>query len=208
MYNAIKNIIKKAFQAAPLDDVGSFPVGQASYYGKTSKYEQIYPYGFAANAPKGTFVLMFDIGGEEQNLSGIPYSSKTRYKNLKPGEVALGNFAKKTIIKFDENGNIIINAPDENITIESGKNITIKSGQDVNIESANAINITASANVTLTANNLIIQNDTTINGKLTVNGQIQDVTGKLMSAIISQYNAHTHISTVPPNPTGGTSNPV
>jgi len=102
------NLIKRAVVSLAGDDSGEFPVTQVSYMGKTSDIEVVFPYGMAANMPKDSIVLMFNVLAQEENKAGIGYRHDLRPKNLKEGEAVFGNFLVGTHIKFDEDGNIII----------------------------------------------------------------------------------------------------
>src|SRR5690349_2108707 len=85
---------------------------------KTSDMEVIYPYGLFAQAPVNSLALVFSIQGNEENLAGIVYAYRDRFKNLKEGEVLLGNILTGSFIKFDKDGNIEINSKkDVNVTI-------------------------------------------------------------------------------------------
>lgn len=101
------NMIKRAVVSNPGKDDGEFPITQVTYLGKVSDIEAIFPYGMAANLPKDSLVLMFNILGQEENKAGIGYRHDLRPKNLKEGEVVFGNFLAGTQFLFDADGNII-----------------------------------------------------------------------------------------------------
>lgn len=104
----ISNLVKRAVITLTNDDSKNISHCQATYLDKVSPIETIYPYGFGANAPVGNIVLLFNIGANEANLAGIPYSQKDRFKNLKSGEVVVGSPKTGSYIKFLENGDIEI----------------------------------------------------------------------------------------------------
>ena len=67
----------------------------------------IYPYGLKGNAPKNSLVLLLNIDGSIEKTINIELSNM-KNAALKEGELLIGNFVMNNIIKFDENGNIII----------------------------------------------------------------------------------------------------
>lgn len=131
---------------------------QIEYRGKVSNCQIVYPYGYHAHAKiDESMVLLFGVNTPD-NKAGIPFHPNVR-PELKPGEVAVYQPGSNTIIKFDEEGNIIINT-DVNITLTCADLV------------ATAKNITATAEtqVTVTAPNVTLEGDVTITGDLTVEG--------------------------------------
>lgn len=104
----LRNMIKRAFVTNPGKDDKEFPVTQVSALGKVSDMEMLFPYGLSANLPKDSIVLLLSVQGDESNQAGIGYRHDLRPKNLKEGEVEVGNFLQGTSIKFDVDGNIHI----------------------------------------------------------------------------------------------------
>jgi phage gp45-like len=106
LINKISNIIKRAVITLVNDDSKNIAHCQVSYNDKPATIETIYPYGMSANAPVGNIVLLFNVGSNEANLAGIPYSQQDRFKSLKSGESIFGNPISGCYIKFLENGDI------------------------------------------------------------------------------------------------------
>jgi len=115
-----RNMIQVAFITKASDDDDVSQVGQIDIMGKPLNCGFFYPYGFSANAPDSSMVLRFLLGGSAQNQVGIPFNSDNRFTGLKPWEVAIGNFLKKSKIFFDADGNIEIDSS------EFDKKITVK----------------------------------------------------------------------------------
>lgn len=116
----IRSMIQSAYITKSSDDDDVGQIGQIDIMGKTLNCEFIYPYGISANAPDSSMVLRFLMGGSAQNQVGIPNNPDSRFAGLKPWEVAVGNFLKKSKIFFDADGNIEIDSS------EFDKKITIK----------------------------------------------------------------------------------
>lgn len=124
----ISSMLKKAIITLTNDDSKDISYTQVSYLEKTTNIENIYPYGFSASAPVGNIVLVGTVGSNEANLVGIPYSQKNRFKNLKSGEVVIGNPITGSNIKFSENkdinlyslGNFIVDITN-NLSLQSNK---------------------------------------------------------------------------------------
>lgn len=147
LYSKIINLIKRAYITLPDDDHGNFHVAQLSYFGNATRSQIIYPYGINANAPKDTLVLVMNVQAQEENLVGIAYAQKERFKNLKVGEVTVGSPKTGSYVKFLENGDIEIFS-NNNINL-TGKNVKI-SGETVELEAIQDINLT-SPDITITS---------------------------------------------------------
>jgi len=118
----MRNLIKRAYVSNTSKDSESYNIIQVTYFGdKTGDAEVINPYGLYTNLPKDIQVLLFSGNSNEENRACIGYSQDDRFKNLDPeGEVVTGNPKSRAFIKFDKNGNIEINAPEE-INIKAKK---------------------------------------------------------------------------------------
>jgi phage gp45-like len=138
----ISNVVKRALITLINNDSKSIAHCQAKYLDKVANIETIYPYGLSANAPVGNIVLLFNVGSNEANLAGIPYSQKDRFKNLKSGEVIVGSPKSGSYIKFLENGDIEIESKN-NLTINA-KKVNINATQEFNIISP-TMNFTSDA---------------------------------------------------------------
>ena len=197
IYSKISNLIKRAVVTLTNKDSGQFAATQVSWMrDKTATTEVVHPYGLSSNAPLGSLALMFNVMGQEENRAAIIYDPKNRFKNLKPGEVALGNFVTKSVVKFLENGDIdITGMADQNINITGNSNITV--GGNV------TLNVTGNTDITSPV--------VTVNGELRTTGEITafyGLAGEIsFSDIVTKYNAHTHTSASAGNPTSSTLSP-
>ena len=116
-------------------DDGLDPVAQVEYLGKTTDAVIVLPYGVCANAPTGSNAVLFSLGGSSLNKLGIPYNVENRFRDLKEGEVQIGNFVEKCSIKFNEDGGIeVIAKDDQEITITNGSGtMTMNSSGQLNV---------------------------------------------------------------------------
>jgi phage gp45-like len=170
LLNKIVNSIKRSVVTNLGKDDEDIAHCQVTYFGKVSNIETIYPYGMIAKAPIGSIVLQYNVGANEANLAGIPYSQKCRFKGLKSGEVVFGNQVTGSYVKFLENGDIeIIGKNDVNLTVSKdlkiiSKKITINASDNVTITTTKALNLNAKTET------ITIDDDLEINAKnLTAN---------------------------------------
>jgi phage gp45-like len=106
----LRNLVKIAQVTRPGADDGLDTVSQVEYMGKPTNAAVFYPYGVSANAPNTSSVLLLSIGGSSQNAIGIPFSTENRFRDLKSGEVKIGNFVTKANVFFSEDGSVTIEA--------------------------------------------------------------------------------------------------
>lgn len=159
--NRITSMIKRGVLTLATQDRGINQVAQATYLGKAANVELITLYGLCSNPPVGSNILLFDVQGQEENRAGLANFPGARFKNLKVGEVAVGNYITKSNVTFLENGDIQV----------TGKNnmiVTITNNNTVSIGGTCTVNITG--NATITCPETTINGDVTINGNLEVNG--------------------------------------
>lgn len=105
----VKQVVRWARITAAGSDTGAFPVQQVTYHGKAGDCLMIFPYGHHANLTPDSLVAMFAVEGDADNRAGIGWTPKTR-PELKAGEVAIYHPPTGTIIKFNEQGGINVNA--------------------------------------------------------------------------------------------------
>jgi len=193
VYSKISNLIKRAVVTLTNKDSGQFAATQVQWMrDKVAITEVVHPYGLSSNAPVDSFALMFNVMGQEENRAAIVYAPQRRFKDLKEGEVALGNFLTRSVVKFLENGDIeITGTADQNINITGSNNVTIGGDNtiaitgdntvtvggdnDVTISGSNTVDITDFNDVTIGGNNTVV---VTGNDSVTISGNsILDVTG-------------------------------
>ena len=149
----INKIMRKFRVARASKDTTDYRRVQGIYNGvAVDNIELLSLYGFSGNPTKDSMILVMDVGRGCDHKVGICYNPKTRFKNLKAGEVKAGNEKVNTFIFFDENGNI---------TISANSNTTINSQNAVVNANTTTINSTTSNN-----------GNFTINGNLSVSGSI------------------------------------
>lgn len=127
--NRVTNLIKLGKVSRFLEDNREIPVVQVTYLGDiTGNATVILPFGMSAGLPEDTLGILLNSFGNDRLF--IPFSTSKRVKNLKRNETAIGygdQTSEQTYIKFDEDGNIII---------EAAKEINIKAAQNVNVDAA------------------------------------------------------------------------
>lgn len=160
----IKNLFKIA-KLLSVDDSGDLRFGSVSMLGKNQKILLFSPYGLMHKPPSNSLTLVWSQQGQESNAIGMADDPKNRtLKNLKPGEVALGNYLTEHYIFFDENGKCTLITDDldilvtENCNIEA-KNMSIDVQEDLDL-AANNVTIEATADLTLIASDTEITSTT------------------------------------------------
>lgn len=135
-------MIKNAFKIAKLlsvDDSQDLRFGQVSMLGKEQKVMIFSPYGLMYNPPENSLALIWSQQGQESNGVAMADDPKNRtLKDLKPGEVALGNYLTGNYIKFDKDGLCTIIAEDLNIQITNDITITAEN-MDAQINSLTSL---------------------------------------------------------------------
>jgi len=130
--NCIKNIFKIA-KLLSVDDTGNLRFYTVSFMGKQQKVLGFSPYGLMHKPPADSMVLLWSQQGQESNGIGIADDPRNRtLKDLKEGEVALGNYRTGHYIYFDENGLCTVVAKDLKFVIDDS---VIIQGTDVEITS-------------------------------------------------------------------------
>ena len=159
--------IKQAIVSSLRDDDSTYPETTAYYKGKTQPATRHSVYGVCSQPPKNSLGLLFQVDCSNGVQYGIFDYVTGRFKNLEEGEVQIGNYLTEASIKFDVEGNVIVNVPSGNLTA------------------------TVSGSATLTVPETTINSDVTINGALSVTG---DVTGNnfVSSGISVDFNTHIH----------------
>lgn len=126
--------IKRAVLSLAGKDVDPFSKGQVEYNGKVADIELQWPYGFSANPPEDSLILMLNVQGQEENRVGFANYPQKRFMNLKPGEVQIGNYLTGTNVKFLEDGSMVVTAingmsvvvaPDLNITVAGDLTVVV-----------------------------------------------------------------------------------
>jgi adhesin HecA-like repeat protein len=173
--NKIRSLFKFGYVSNIGGDEGNLPESQFIYHGQAKDIVTIYPYGFSANAPSKNMAVIVNMGTTDQKIA-FTASGLDRFKNLKGGEVVVGNFVTGDFVKFN-----------------SEQKIEVVSGGSVDI-TAPAINVNGGTAIT---------GDVTVSGGLTVSGDITggSVTGGTVSTTGGiDLDTHTHfVSSAPGN---------
>lgn len=153
MISAVRNMIKRAYVSLVHTDNKIYSYAQISYLGSTLDAETLYPYGMNANAPLNSAAIVFNINADESNRVCMCYTPDRRFKDLKEGEVQIGNGLTQASIKFSHDGKI-----------------QIVTDADVEITSSAKVKIISSTDVEINATNIKIAGDVDITGDLSVSG--------------------------------------
>lgn len=147
VYTKVCNLIKRGIVTLSGADSANFARCQVSYMGKVKNVEIVFPYGLAANLPKESLVLLFSVMGQEENMAGIGNLPGSRFKNLKEGEVVVGNPLTGAYVKFDEVGAVsVYGATTVNITAAG----TVAIASDaVTVNCDSDVTVTATGDATL-----------------------------------------------------------
>lgn len=146
--NQTTNMLKRGVVTLVNADSGKRSTAQVTSMGTTSTIETIYPYGIYAVAPQGSDVAIFNVLGGEENKVGIPYDVAIRFKNLKAGEVIVGNPVTQSYTKFSSDGSVEVISDKDFIMTVKGK-ITINVEGDASITSQGNVDLIASGDVNL-----------------------------------------------------------
>jgi phage gp45-like len=176
--NKIRAMLKFGYVSNIGDDSRDLPISQCTYHEQSKDIVTIYPYGFCANAPADNLAVVVNMGTTDQKIA-FPASGKDRFKNLKGGEVVVGNFVTGDFVKFNA---------EKKIEVVSKNSVDIKA-PDINLNGRTTI-----------------KGDVTVSGGLSVSDDITggSVTGGTVSTTGGiDLDTHTHF--VPSAP--GSSNP-
>jgi len=182
VYSSISNLVKRAVVTLTNKDSGQFASTQVKWMkNKVATIEVVHPYGLSSNAPVNSLALVFNVMGQEENRAGIVYNPQNRFKELKEGEVALGNFVTKSVIKFLENGDIEITGKnDQIIKVTGNSNITVGGSTTLN----------STGNVDITSPVVTVDGDLRVTGEVTAFYALG--TEISFSDIRTKYNVHFH----------------
>lgn len=167
MYNQMMKLIIKIMSHISQDDSGLYPISTAKYNGKQStKAVAFTPYGLYTNLPKDSTMLSFSALCQESNKYAIGQKFANRFKDLKEGEVVVGNAETGSFTHFFADGSIKVFSADSK-TIEITKDFIINVGGDATISAAGNVQISAAGTGELTAaswqvNGIVTFSDTTI----------------------------------------------
>ena len=93
-----------------MNDAKSVPTINVSYLDNPGAQSAVgNPYGVHSSPKKNTPCLIFQINNDPSNKIVVPLSMVLRNKNLKEGEVEVGAFDIGNYIKFNEDGDVLIN---------------------------------------------------------------------------------------------------
>lgn len=134
------NLIKSGIKTLVVEDVEEGNVIQqlqVKLYDAIKNCGKLGQYGLYGNAPKGSFVILMQVNGQEEVLFGIEDDVNNRPRGLKEGEVMLYNTLTKNYIYLSAEGKTqVYTKTDLDIKVEGNVNIN---ATQVNINSATKI---------------------------------------------------------------------
>lgn len=157
-----------------VDDKSDFPTMQIKYLKDVIKIVQkLGIYGVCSNPPKGSNGILFPILGSDSNIACLADDIKNRFKDLKEGELVVGNYLTKAFIKFSQDGGIEIHAKYIKHIADEGD-----------------ISMTASGNITNKAASTNISNPVVVSDNVTVSDTVNASTDVIGGGI--SLKSHTH----------------
>lgn len=146
----IPNLVKRGFITKPDKDAGNYQVSQVNYMGKVCNVEVITPYGLYSNLPTNAIAVIWNVQGQEENRIAIGNTPKTRFKDLKPGEVVVGSPQTLTYAKFKEDGTVIIQGKNNaSVTIDMDGNITVDTQGDIAMNATGTLALSSEGNMNI-----------------------------------------------------------
>lgn len=163
-----------------VDDKSDFPTMQVKYLKDVIKIVQkLGIYGVCSNPPKGSNGILFPILGSDSNIACLADDIKNRFKDLKEGELVVGNYLTKAFIKFSQDGGIEIHAKYIKHIADEGDISMTASG--------NITNKAASTNI---SNPVVVSDNVTVAKSVTVSDTVNASTDVIGGGI--SLKSHTH----------------
>ena len=183
-------LIIKIMTNTKQDDSGDYPIFTARYNGKDRTTAVAFtPYGLYTNLPKDATLLSFSALCQESNKYAFGQKFANRFKDLKEGEVLVGNAETGSFTHFLEDGSIKTFSA-EGKEIEVTKDFIINVGGNAKITAEGAINIEAGGAGTLTAASWTINGPVTASDPCVFSGAVTMSTTASIGGI--DFASHTH----------------
>lgn len=137
--------IRRGYTLEAQKDEDNYPVIKTEYFGQKCEVEVISPYGIYSGIPKEAEGVILNIGRNEENRVAILDTPRTRFKNLKAGELVLGNTLTRSNMKFSEDKSVTVTgANNTTITIDGSGNVTITTQGTLTLDAAGIVSINGS----------------------------------------------------------------
>ena len=169
--NCIRDMIKRCVLTKTSKDKTDYQIVQVQFLGHVGDVESVVPYGLSNNPPLDSTGLMFNVQGNADNRAAFFNLPQERFKELKPGEVQIGNFITKSSVKFPNDKAILINSLGEIEIISAGK-LTVTTTGDVSITATGNVSLESVQAVTIKAPTITLDGDVIITQDLTVDGVV------------------------------------
>lgn len=182
MLGKLTQLIKRAAISKVSQDTGQYSIAQITYNEKVGNCELLFPYGFCANPPEKSLVLVWNVHGQEENRVGMANDPINRFRELKEGEVQVGNYETESSIKFDENSDILVDSKND-YKLDSARDIICTCVQNYSLAVTGTYTVTIESTSTLTFEDDVtidFQGDVTIDGNtITITADTIEVTGDI-----------------------------
>ncbi len=157
----IRRLIRRCFVSGGSVDDKDYQTAQVSAYGKPVNADVLNLYGIASNVPENAPGVLFLTNAQEDNRFAILGNSpEWRPRNLKSGELVIGNFITGDVVRFLETGIEIVGNKDLDVNITGNVNVnvtgetTINSTGNVSVNTSGVLDVLASSTINLTAPNV------------------------------------------------------
>lgn len=160
---ALKRVVRRVIVVSVNKDDKNTQTVRVSYFGKVINVDLFNSYGVASNPPKDGMGVMFEVEGQTDNrIAMIGTPTGIRIKELKEGEVVIGNFKNGTVVRFLDDTMDVIAPNTLNINVTGNATIT---APQVDIDSPQ-VNMTGDLDVdgVITAPNIVGTTDVTADG--------------------------------------------
>jgi phage gp45-like len=148
----IKNLFKIA-RLLSVDDSGDLRIATLSALGKKQTALLFTPYGLMHNPPVDSLALLWNQQAQSSNGIAMADSPNTRiFKDLKEGEVAVGNYMTGDYLFFNEGGSSELLTNKLNIVtpeVETTGSLIVGSGE-------NAVFVTLLGQIITASNGIIV----------------------------------------------------
>lgn len=150
-------MIKRITSIGKTKEAGVGQYADVTYMGKSIETQVFHDYGFYSSPPVGSFGFCLNPRSEETDRISMMFHPKHHPIDIKAGETIIGNFVVKASLKFDQDGNGILELPSNLVIHCANLNATVSG--DATVETSN-LNVNASGNVQMKSSSMTITSPT------------------------------------------------
>lgn len=177
--------VKTAIVSLVTDDTTTWPQAQLAFNGVATTAVRINPYGISSNPPLNGYAILLSPHDREGHQLALIDAPTKRFKELKEGEVKIGNYLTQAFVFFDQQGNLNIDT-DGNIIARAGGNVEVDCEGNAVVQAQGTARVQAGGTLTLQAPTVAVQGNLTVSGTLVSTGP---VTG---AGVGLSTHTHTH----------------